>query len=92
MGAIRFNEKDSRYELDVQGYTAYARVHMKGAVILYIDYVFTPPELRGQGVGSTFMKELMALIRKKGWKTVPVCGFAAGWLRKHQEYGDLMAD
>ncbi len=89
MATITFNEKESRYEQSVEGLIVYARTHMKGDVI-YIDYVFAPPELRGKGAAGSFMKELMGLIREKGWKIVPVCGYAAGWLRRHSEYGDLM--
>ena len=87
--SITFNEKDSRYERLVEGYTAYARTHQKGET-LYIDYVFTPPELRGKGVAGGFMTDLMVLVRKNGWQVVPVCGFAAGWLRQHSEYDDLI--
>lgn len=89
MTEITFNEKESRYEQTVEGHIVYARTHMKDGS-LYIDYVFTPPELRGKGAASAFMKALMALAREKNWKTVPVCGFAAGWLRKHDEYKDLV--
>lgn len=87
---LTFNEKDSRYEQNVDEHIVYARTHMKGDV-LYIDYVFAPPELRGKGASSVFMKALMALVREKGWKANPICGFAAGWLRKHSEYNDLIA-
>lgn len=88
--ALTFNEKDSRYEKSVDGHVVYARTHRKGE-ILYVDYVFTPPELRGQGAASAFMKDLMALAREQNLKVVPVCGFAAGWLRKHPEHQDLAA-
>ncbi|MCC7305348.1 MAG: N-acetyltransferase [Alphaproteobacteria bacterium] len=86
---LTFNEKDSRYEQIVDGYTVYATTHRKGD-ILYIDYVFAPPELRGKGAAGAFMKELMEEIRKNRWKAVPVCGFAAGWLRKHGGYNNLV--
>ena len=88
MNEITFNEKDSRYEQVVEGHTVYARTHMKGDT-MFVDYVFAPPELRGKGAASTFMKELMELARSKHWKVEPVCGFAVGWLRKHSEYDDL---
>lgn len=87
---ITYNEKEGRYEKDHDGHTVYANTHMKDDV-LFIDYVYAPPELRGQGAASAFMKDLMALVREKGWKARPICGFAAGWLAKHSEYDDLRA-
>lgn len=90
MDRLDFNAARSRYERDVGGYMAYANIRRKDD-ILYIDYVFTPPELRGQGVGSDFMKALMQVARDEKMKVTPICGFAAGWLRKHaDEYADIM--
>jgi len=86
---IQWNEKESRYERDVDGQVAYVRTHMKDDV-LYVDYVFTPSSLRGQGVGSAFMRDLMELARSEAWKVKPICGYAAGWLQRHSEFHDLL--
>ena len=90
MSDITFNEKDSRYEQNVENLTVYARTHMKSET-LYVDYVFAPPELRGKGAAGAFMKGLMELARGKNWKVEPVCGYAAGWLQRHKEFDDLKA-
>jgi predicted GNAT family acetyltransferase len=57
-----------------------------------IDYVFAPPELRGKGAAGEFMSNLMDVVRAKKLKAVLICGYAAGWLRRHSEYQDLVAD
>lgn len=88
---ITFNAKENRYEQEHGGYVVYANTHTKDGV-LYIDYVYAPPELRGQGAAGCLMEALMDHVRKENLKAKPVCGFAAGWLRKHSEYVDLIPD
>lgn len=85
---ITFNEKDSRYEQSHDGHVVYANTHKKEDT-LYIDYVYAPPELRGKGAASAFMRDLMALVRAEDMKAIPICGFAATWLGRHPEYDDL---
>ncbi len=87
---VTFNEKDSRYEQDHDGHIVYANTHLKDDV-LYIDYVYAPPELRGKGAASKFMHALMTHIRSENMKAIPICGFAATWLTRHPEYDDLKA-
>jgi hypothetical protein len=37
------------------------------------------------------MEALAAEARASGEKIVPLCGYAAAWLRRHPEYRDLVA-
>lgn len=89
MTDLNYNEAEGQYEMEVGGHIAYARTHRKDDV-LFIDYVYTPPELRGQGVASCLMKALMALAEDEGWRVKPICGFAAGWLKRHEEYDEFV--
>ena len=89
MGQIEFNAAQSRYEKDVDGHTVYANTREKDGV-LYIDYVYAPPELRGKGAAGDFMADLMAVVRDENLKAKPVCGYAASWLRNRSEYVKLL--
>jgi uncharacterized protein len=91
MSEISYNESLSRYEQAVDGHMVYATVHRKGGV-LYIDYVHADPALRGGGAAGRFMAGLMEIARAEGLKVDPICGYAAGWLRRHGEYADLRVD
>lgn len=89
MSDMRFNASENRYERDFDGHTAYANIR-KIDDVLYIDYVFAPPELRGTGAAGKLMSDLMAVVKDEGWKVKPICGYAASWLRKHEkEYDHL---
>ena len=80
----------ARYEMDEQGETAYADYHLDGQR-LYVDYVFSPPALRGTGASGRLMTALSRDARAKGRTITPICGYAAAWLKRSAEFGDLVA-
>lgn len=80
----------SRYELDEQGLTSYADYRLDGAR-MYVDYVFSPPALRGSGASGRLMTSLSQDARSKGRKITPICGYAADWLKRSAEFRDLLA-
>ena len=79
-----------RYEMDEQDLTSYADYRRDGDR-LFIDYVFAPAPLRGTGASGRLMAALSADARAKGLKITPICGYAAAWLRRRKEFGDLVA-
>ena len=80
----------SRYELDVDGGTVFANYRRSGNV-LTILYVEAPVTLRGTGAAGKFMTALSEEARRQAWSIVPVCGYAAAWLRGSKTYRDLVA-
>ena len=79
----------TRYEWDEQGLTSYADYRREGER-LYVDYVFAPPALRGTGASGRLMAALAADAREKGLRITPICGYAAAWLRRSREFGNLV--
>ncbi len=86
---VTYNVAEKRYEMSFGHLLVYANVR-KDTNRLYIDYVFAPPELRGSGAAGQFMRELMDVVRTEKLKVVPICGYAASWLRQHSDYHDLI--
>lgn len=81
MGDI-FNTTLERYELIHEGHTAYA-TYRKENTTLYIDYVFSPPELRGTGAAGRLMQYIVECANAEGLKIVPICNYATAWLKRH---------
>jgi predicted GNAT family acetyltransferase len=77
-----------RYEMDEQGETSWADYRKSGDRI-FIDHVEAPDALRGTGAAGRLMAALSAHIRAKDLKITPICGYAAAWLRRSKEFGDL---
>lgn len=78
-----------RYEMDEQGETSYADYRLAGDR-LYIDYVFSPPPLRGTGASGRLMTALSKDAKAKNLRITPICGYAAAWLRRSHEFRDLL--
>jgi len=90
MTQITNNTVQSRFELVEQGHTAYAD-YRRDENVLSIKYVFSPPELRGAGTANRLMEGIAAHAWAENLKILPICGYAASWLRKHKEHHGLMA-
>jgi predicted GNAT family acetyltransferase len=90
MKDLRDNSEANRYELDVEGQTVFANYRRNGNV-LTILWVEAPPALRGTGAAGKLMSLVSEEARGEGWRIVPVCGYAAAWLRGSKTYRDLVA-
>lgn len=77
------NSREQRFELEDGGQTAYAEYHLKDRD-LYIDYVFSPPELRGTGTAGRLMDGVMQIASERDYKVIPVCGYAVAWIKRHR--------
>ncbi len=85
MSNVVNNRAQARYELEENGHTAFATYRV-GNGQLAIDYVFSPPELRGTGTAGRLMAGVMAEAKAENLKVYPVCSYAVAWLNRHPEY------
>jgi predicted GNAT family acetyltransferase len=87
---ITDNAARHRFELDVDGQTVFANYRRQGEV-LAITHVEAPPVLRGSGAAGRLMEGMMQIARREQVKVVPLCSYAAAWLKRHPEYADRLA-
>jgi predicted GNAT family acetyltransferase len=85
---IRDNPAVHRYEIEVDGQTAYVRYTRKPGVITFI-HTEVPEGLAGKGIGSRLARHVLDAARAEGLQVVPVCPFIDAWMKKHPEYDDL---
>ena len=90
MQQLHDNTDAGQYETVIDGQTVFARYRRDGNV-LTILWVEAPEALRGTGAAGKLMKLVAAEARTHRWSVVPVCGYAAAWLRRSPEYRDLVA-
>ncbi|MGY5763668.1 GNAT family N-acetyltransferase [Brachybacterium sp. DNPG3] len=50
------------------------------------------PEHSGQGIGSMLVRFALDDIRASGLRAQPTCWFVRGWIQRHPDYHDLLAD
>ena len=69
------------------GYITYGE--RDGDVILFHTEV--DERVEGRGLGSILVSGALDDIRARGEKVVVLCPFARAYLKRHPEYGDLVA-
>ena len=84
MSNVTDNSAQSQFQLTEDGDTAIANYRRNGDT-LYIDFVESPPALRGKGTAGRLMAGLMAIAQRQHLKVVPICGYAAAWIRRHPD-------
>ena len=84
------NTGKNRFELEVEGETVFAN-YRRSEGIITIMWVEAPPALRGTGAANSLMTLVAEQAQKEGARIVPLCGYAAGWLRASKAYRSLVA-
>jgi hypothetical protein len=84
--------EDSRYEIRdgdrLLGMAAYQR---RGDQVVF-THTEVDDDAEHSGLGSRLVRGALDDVRSRGETVVPVCSFVAGWIQRHPEYGDLVAD
>lgn len=68
-----------------------AKFYLSGENSIVVPHVGTKPEHRGQGYAGRLMAGLLEIARTDGERIVPVCPFAAQFIRDNTQYHDLLA-
>ena len=89
MGDIRDNPARGRFEMDAGGDIAVVNYRLAPGVIT-LSHTEVPQELEGQGYASRMVRGVLDIVRARGLKVVPACGFVAAFIRKNPEFQDLL--
>jgi predicted GNAT family acetyltransferase len=89
-GNLRDNEARHRFELDVDGITAFVDYRKSPGAITLV-HTEVPPELGGRGVGSQLARAALDAVRAQGRALSVECPFIRSFMTKHPEYNDLLA-
>ena len=87
---FRDNEARERFELDVEGHTAFV-TYRKSSGAITLVHTEVPPELGGKGVGSKLARATLNAVRAQARKLTVECDFIRNFMSKHAEYNDLLA-
>ena len=90
-GGISNNTAASRFEITVDGHTAFLDYKVLADHIV-LRHTEVPKELAGKGLGGQLVKAALDLAREKKLPVVPLCAFAVDYLKRHPEFNDLLRD
>ena len=87
------NPDGHRYEAHIDGELAgFAEYQLTDAMIVF-THTEVLEKFEGHGVGSTLARYALDDVRADGTrKVMPLCPFIKGWIGKHPDYVDLIAD
>ncbi|MCZ2812450.1 MULTISPECIES: GNAT family N-acetyltransferase [unclassified Modestobacter] len=89
---VRDAPEDSRYEIrdgdQLLGQAVYQR---RGDQVVF-THTEVDSDAGHSGLGSTLVRAALDDVRSKGGTVVPMCSFVQGWIERHPEYRDLVAD
>ncbi|MCG2841748.1 N-acetyltransferase [Sandaracinobacter sp. RS1-74] len=78
--------RSGRYELVVDGVTAYADYRLEGDSIIF-PHTLVPPEIGGRGVGGRLVNAALDDAEARGLKVVPDCWFVAKAVEARRKRG-----
>ncbi len=85
------NRERHRFELVLDGRVS-GHVHYRlDGDVLVVPHVEVVPELRGTGTSGPFLDDVLALIRARGHKVRPLCGYASSRMHADPSLHDLLA-
>lgn len=85
------NELMQRFELDIEGKTAFLEYRAQEPEVLAFTHTFVPPELRGRNLAAILTKYALEDARRQGKKVAPLCSYTASYMARHKEYSNLVS-
>lgn len=83
------NEAEGQFEALVEGHLALAAYQRKGQEIIF-THTEVPQALEGQGIASVLVRTALDTARQQQLTVVPLCPFVQSYIRRHQEYLDIV--
>ena len=87
---VENNESKHRFEINLDEGTAFIQYTKQGEDVYNLYHTEVPPQFAGKGVGGALAKGTLEYIKAEGKQIIPTCPFVAAYLKKHQEYQDLV--
>lgn len=84
------NEAAHRFEMHIEGHTAFIEYSPAGNNLLIIAHTEVPPALEGKGVGKMLTEKVLNYIEEQGWTIIPLCPFASAYIKRHPEWDRIV--
>ncbi|MEW6286875.1 MAG: GNAT family N-acetyltransferase [Chloroflexota bacterium] len=85
---IVHNPAEQRFETVIEGKLCKLDYLQDGNRFV-ITHVGVHPSLRGQGIAGKIVEAALQYARQNSLRVIPMCSYAAAYIRRHPEYADL---
>ena len=89
MPEVTDNATRRRYEMVVDGVTAYVTYARKGDRLTLV-HTEVPQALGGRGVGSALATAVLEDVRSRGLRVAVECEFLEAFIKRHPNFADLV--
>lgn len=86
---INHNKAENRFEVWIADNLSKLDYIQDGKNFV-ITHVGVHPDLRGQGVAGRIVQVSLEYAKEKSLRVIPMCSYAAAYVRRHPEYAQLM--
>ena len=86
---VRNTEAESQFEWTDGGEVAVLTYRLERGSIVFV-HPGVPEKLQGHGVAGELASAGLEFARQKRWTVLPLCPFVAAYVKRHQEYLDLV--
>ena len=86
---ITHDETQCRFGCIVDGYHCQLDYRLDGQRMIVL-YTGVPHQVGGRGIAADLTRVALDTARTRGWHVVPLCTYAAAYIRRHPEYADLL--
>lgn len=83
---------EDRYEVHVDNRPAGILTYRPEGDAIALLHTEVQPEYGGQGVGGRLVRGALDDLRGRGIRVIPLCPFVSSYIKRHQEYVDLVVD
>jgi len=87
---VAHEPESSRFVAEADGHTCVLDYQLDGTSMTIV-HTGVPAAVGGRGIAADLTRTALETARERGWKVIPVCSYAAVYLRRHPEYEDLLA-
>ncbi len=85
---ITHNPSEKRFEVWVDNLLSKLD-YLEDGKNFVITHVGVHPALRGHGVAGKITEASLVYAKEHGLRVVPMCSYAAAYIRRHPEYAEL---
>ncbi|HJS20072.1 MAG TPA: GNAT family N-acetyltransferase [Anaerolineales bacterium] len=86
---VTHNPAEHRFETWVEGYHSKLEYIQDGKNFV-ITHVGVHPEIRGQGIAGKIVEASLAYARENSLRVIPMCSYAATYIRRNPQHAELM--
>ncbi|HET7558110.1 MAG TPA: GNAT family N-acetyltransferase [Rhodanobacteraceae bacterium] len=86
---IHHDSAAREFTVEVDGYVGVLNYDLRGDTMT-VTHTLVPEAIGGRGIAAELMRVALETARAEGWKVVPMCSYAAVYMRRHPEYADLL--